>query len=432
MPLKIAIVAAGAAGMYCGSCLHDNTLAQALHEAGDEVTLVPTYTPLRTDEPNASVDRVFLGGINVFLQQHSALFRHTPTWLDAVWDRPALLRQVSRLASATAPEKLGPLTVSMLQGEQGRQRKSLRTLVDWLAHEVRPEIVHLSNVMLLGFARPLREALGVPVVCSLAGEDVFLEKLPAPHYDQVRALLRERACDVDRLIALNEYFAGFMAEYLAVDRARICVVPHGLRLDGHLEHSRRTPPSKPIIGYLARICPDKGLHLLAEAFIRLAQQPEWAELELHVAGYLGSEHRSYLDTIGRQVATAGLTARFQVVGELDRAAKIAFLQSLSVLSVPTVYRESKGLPVLEAWANAVPVVVPDHGAFSELLADTQAGLLCEAENVDSLSARLAELLADPSLATACGRRGHAAVRERYRADVMARQTQTVYRELLEA
>ena len=67
--MRIAYITAGAAGMYCGSCLHDNTLAAALLELGEDVVLVPTYTPLRTDEPDVSIDRVFFGGINVYLQE---------------------------------------------------------------------------------------------------------------------------------------------------------------------------------------------------------------------------------------------------------------------------------------------------------------------------------------------------------------------------
>src|SRR2546427_5848986 len=84
--MKIVYLAAGAANMYCGTCLHDNTLATALRAAGEDVILAPTYTPLRTDEENISDGHVFFGGINVYLQQKSALFRHSPWFLDALLD----------------------------------------------------------------------------------------------------------------------------------------------------------------------------------------------------------------------------------------------------------------------------------------------------------------------------------------------------------
>ena len=72
-------------------------------ELGEDVLLVPTYTPLRTDETNVSIDRIFFGGINVYLQQKSALFRHTPWWFDRLLDNPALLERAIRGAASVDP-----------------------------------------------------------------------------------------------------------------------------------------------------------------------------------------------------------------------------------------------------------------------------------------------------------------------------------------
>ena len=166
----------GAGGMYCGSCLHGNTLAAALRAAGQDCLLVPMYTPIRTDEESVSIDRVAFGGINVYLQQHSAIFRHTPWALDRLLDRPRLLRWATSRSASVRPERLGAMTVSMLEGEQGRQRKEVEKLVQWLGRDIRPDVVHLNNAMLIGAARQITRRLGVPVVCSLSGEDSFLEK----------------------------------------------------------------------------------------------------------------------------------------------------------------------------------------------------------------------------------------------------------------
>jgi glycosyltransferase involved in cell wall biosynthesis len=457
--MRIAYIAAGAAGMYCGSCLHDNTLAAALLELGEDVLLVPTYTPLRTDEANVSIDRVFFGGINVYLQQKSAVFRHTPWWLDRVLDSPALLNLATRGAGSVDPTKLGDMTVSMLRGEQGNQRKEIEKLVHWLIHDVKPDIVHLSNALQLGMARLLRERCGPPVVCQLSGEDVFLEKLPPPHYDEARAQLRERAADADAFVAINRYYADFMADYLAIDLSQIHVIPHGLHLDGHAkptagpqladDDSRglQQPPAPPgvpknvtigstdasseprVVGYFARICEDKGLHLLVEACELLAKRDDVPPFVLHAAGYLGANDRPYLEKLESRAAAGKLAGRFQYLGELDRDQKIAFLQSLDVMSVPTVYRESKGLPALEAMANAVPVVLPDHGSFSEMIADTGGGLLCRPRYPADLAEKIAELLRDPARAAELGRAGQRAIHDRYHAGAMAQQTLDLYKQL---
>ncbi|MBX3412947.1 MAG: glycosyltransferase family 4 protein [Pirellulales bacterium] len=425
--MRIVYLAAGAANMFCGSCLHDNTLAAALRLRGADVLLVPTYTPLRTDEENVSEPRVFYGGINVYLQQKSALFRHTPWFLDRWLDSPGLIKWLTSRAASTKPQELGDLTVSMLRGEEGRQRKELDKLIDWLRHQVRPDVIHLSNSMLVGMARELQSQLGVPVACTLSGEDIFLEQLIEPHYTEARQVLRERVRDVAAFVALNRYFADFMADYADIPRERIHVIPHGLKLDGHGTRAAREEGAVRTIGYLARICPEKGLHLLVEAFHRLCDDATLPPVRLRVAGYLGEGDRAYLAALQARIAELGLADRFEYVGEVDRRGKIEFLQSLDVMSVPTVYRESKGLSILEALANAVPVVLPAHGTFPELVADTQGGLLHQPLDPGSLAEQLAIYVRDRVRATRDGLAGQAAVRERYNDDVMAARTLEFYR-----
>jgi len=423
--------------MYCGSCLHGNTLAAALQDAGLDVLMAPLYTPIRTDEENVSIDRVAFGGVNVYLQERWALFRRMPGFLDRLLDHPRLIRWLTKGGRSTHPKRLGRLTVSMLRGEEGRQRKELQKLIRWVEQEVRPDIVHLSNVLLSGMARELTRRLDVPVVCTLSGEDLFLEKLPEPHYAEARATLRRRAGDLAGLVAMNRYYADFMAEYLSVARERIHVIPPGLNLDGHgsPEDAETARPSRAaddpvIIGYLARICPEKGLHQLVEACRMLAEDAGLPPIRLRAAGYLGEADQPYLAEIQQRLADCGLVDRFQYAGEPDRAEKIALLQSLDVMSVPTVYRESKGLSVLEAWANAVPVVLPAHGAFPELIEQTGGGLLCRPDDPADLAAGLKRLIQDPAFAAECGRRAQRAVHQRFNAQRMAEGTLAWYREVL--
>ena len=414
--------------MYCGSCLHDNTLAAALMKQGHDVLLVPTYTPLRTDEQDVSIRQMFFGGINVFLQQKSAIFRHTPWLLDSLLDSHALINLVAHGGPSVEAERLGELTVSMLAGKEGKQRKELQKLVHWLRKGVRPDVVHLSNSMFVGMAAPIRE-LGVPVVCTLSGEDLFLEKLPQPHYDEARRLLREQAQHVDAFVAMNHYYAAFMSDYLSVPRDRVHVIPHGLKLEGHGAQRVSSAGNSQMIGYFARICPEKGLHVLIAAFEQLMEDPRFASLKLRVAGYLGDLDRPYLEGIKKRVQSWPRPQQFEYVGELDRAGKIAFLQSLDVFSVPTVYHESKGLSTLEAMANAVPVVVPSHGVFPELVADSGGGLLHEPENPAALAAVLKELLMNPERAKSLGLSGQRAVQSRYHDAGMAEKTAALYQTL---
>ena len=424
--MRITYITAGAGGMFCGSCLHDNTLAAALLTQGHDALLVPTYTPIRTDEDDVSLGRVFFSGINVYLQQRFSLFRHTPWLLDRLFAFPALLRWVSRFAMNMEAQKLGAMTVSMLKGEHGFQRKEVEKLVAWLAAEVRPEVINLTNVLISGMVHEIKATLGVPVLGTLQGDDIFLEGLPEPYRGQCLDLIRAHCAEMDGFIATSVFYADFMAEYLGIPRERIHVVHPGLNLAGHGGPAppRDVPPYN--IGYFARICPEKGLHLLADAFRILRQTPGAPPCRLLVSGWLGESNRAYFRQIAEKVREWGLADDFEHVESPDHASKVRFLQRLDVLSVPTTYREPKGLYVLEALANGVPVVQPRHGSFPELIGATGGGLLVNPEDPEDLARGLRQVLEDPARREGLGRAGKEAVHRHFQAARMAYETVQVY------
>jgi len=426
---RIVYVTAGAGGMYCGSCLHDNALARALGQAGWDVQLVPTYTPIRTDEPDVSTDRLFFGGINVFLQQTLAPLRWVPRALDRVLDQPWLMRRATARGFKTDPRLLGALTVSMLKGTAGRQRKEVYRLVDWLNEQARPHLVVLSNLLIGGAVSEIQRQIGCPILVTLQGDDIFLDGLLPPYREQALELAMGIARRVDGFIVHSEFYRDVMSARLGVDAARFHVTPLGIDTTDFAKlRSRADAPSRDdhlVIGYLARIAPEKGLHLLVEAFIRLAALEGFRGLRLRVGGWLGPDHRDYWGGLLSRVEAAGLGDRLEFLGTVDRAQKLAMLESLDVLSVPTTYREPKGLYVLEALAAGVPVVVPRHGAFPEILADVGGGELVAPDRVDDLTRVLAELLCDPQRRRQLAATGRAAVLERRSAAAMAQTTGAV-------
>jgi glycosyltransferase involved in cell wall biosynthesis len=427
--MRIAYITAGAAGMICGSCVRDNTLVAALQALGHDAILVPTYTPINTDEEDVSQRRIFLGGINVYLQQKSALFRHTPWFFDRLLDGRRLLNWVSPLAIKTRAEELGDLTLSVLRGDHGYQRKEIDKLADWLAADIKPQIINLTNVLLSGLAAPLKERLGIPIVASLQGDDVFLESLPTKFKAEALRLIAENAKHIDGYVATSRYYADFMAEYLKVPRERIDVVYPGIQLRGHGEGPRKAEGAPATVGYFARICPEKGLHNLVEAF-PLLQKRRSVPARLHISGYLGENQRPYLHEQMKSLERAALAQHVEHVVTPDHAGKIKFLRNLDLLSVPTTYREPKGLYILEAMANGVPVVQPRHGAFPEWIEATGGGVLVEPGDAEALAAGLHELLDDPERRRRLGEQGAEAVRSRFTAANMAQDSVTVYEKYL--
>jgi glycosyltransferase involved in cell wall biosynthesis len=412
--------------MYCGSCLRDNALAAALMARGHDVVLTPVYTPTRTDERNVSRAQVFFGGISVFLEQQVPLFRRSPRIFDRLWDAPWVLRLASKRQIKVDPKSLGEMTVSMLRGEQGFQAKEIEKLLDWLRREPQFDVINLPYALLLGLAEPLRRELHAPVCCTLQGEDLFLDGLGPPHRDEALALIRSASRHVDAFLPVSQYYLDYMPGYLGLPLEKMHLVPLGINMDGFSPRPRRRSGMF-TIGYLARIAPEKGLHVLCEAYRALRARPDLGRSRLIAAGYLPPEHKGYLDEIRRRMREWGLEGEFEYRGEVDRAQKVAFLQSLDVFSVPATYEEPKGMFLLEALASGVPVVQPKRGAFPEIVYNTGGGLIVEADDPAALADGLLELWRDADRAASLAAAGARGVRDHYDVGRMAEAAEGVYR-----
>jgi glycosyltransferase involved in cell wall biosynthesis len=422
--LRIAYLAAGAAGMYCGSCLRDNRLAATLIEQGRDVVLMPLYTPLKTDERDVSVSPVHYGGLNVYLLQQWGLFRRAPKWLGRMLDRPAILNFLSRWSSSVDAKSLGPLTVSVLRGEDGAQQSELNKLIDALM-TIKPDLIHLPTLPFIGVARKLKAALGVPILCTLSGEDVFLDELPEPHRAEAFRLIAKEASHVDAFVSTTKYYARHCVEHFGLHSEKVHVVPMGIRVEDFDTASKSHRDAPFTIGYLARICPEKGLADLCEAFVLLRRAGR--DCRLRIAGYVAASQKKFLEGLRdylRQPATWG---HFEIVGEVSRQEKIDFLRTLDLFSVPAVYREAKGLYVLEAMASGVPVIEPRHGSFPELVESTGGGLLYDPKlGPRGLADSLARLMDQPDERRTLGEAGRNAVRRLHTDKVMADETWKLY------
>ena len=428
----------GAGAMYCGGCLRDNALVAALRKLGHQVLMVPLYLPLTLDEENQSAGTpLFFGGISVYLEQKSRLFRGAPGWLHDLVSSPRLLRWAAGKAAKTQAADLGELTLSMLRGEAGNQARELETLIAWLKTQPKPDVLCLSNALLIGMVRRLKAELRVSVACALQGEDFFLDALPESHRAACWQELAQRAAEVDLFIAPSRYFGDLMRERLGLPADRVRVVYNGINLEGYgVEGQKVTPPSildphpsPPVLGFLARMCREKGLDTLVEAYIILRQRGRVGALKLRVGGSCGPADEAFVNTLRERLQANGLLGEVEFHPNLDRASKVAMLRSLSVFSVPALYGEAFGLYVIEALAAGVPVVQPRTAAFPELIEATGGGVLCAPGDAQALAEAIEALLLDRARASALGEAGRHAVTERFSAEAMAQATLQLYGEL---
>lgn len=430
--MKIIYIASGAANMYCGSCMHDNALAAGMKAAGEDVSLYPLYTPMRLDEENVGERRIFYGGIKAYLLQRYPRPFFGRDLLLRVAGSQALLRLMPRfdIGSAVDPVANAELTISMLKGEEGNQRELLTELVQWIKSTHQPDIVHVTNALLIGVVREFKRSLDAPITCGLHGEDIFLEGLPQPYQNEALEIIRERAVDVDRFLAISAYYGDMFSKWVGLDPSKIDVVYPGIALDDYRNLTPDSSNHRPLtIGFLARFVPEKGLHLLVDAFTRLCRCGEFPNLRLVAGGYVSRAYKTYVDGIRKTIKENGLEERVKLLGTLERADKLNFFKQIDVFSVPAPYREPKGISILEALASGVPVVQPDHGAYPEWVNATRGGLLHRPHDSADLAEKLAILLRDADLRKRMGQQGRQGVFEKFSSERMADSTLEAMRKL---
>jgi glycosyltransferase involved in cell wall biosynthesis len=411
----------GAGKMYCGACFRDNALVGALRQLGHEVTMLPLYLPLTLDETDETRGApIFYNGINVYLAQKSGLFRSAPNWFRHLFASPKLLEMAAGSAGSTQPSQLGELTISMLKGEEGNQARELDELIAWLRKNP-PTVISLSNALLVGMARRLKRELRVPIICSLQGEDVFLNGLPAKLRERAWQTAAERATDVDLFIAPTHYFGDMMAQRLNISASKLRVLANGIRLEGYNQKSEVRNPKSEILGYFARMCPDKGLHHLVDAYIELHRRRTIANLKLKIGGSCGPSDERFVEEQKAKLRNAGLENTVEFHPNLSREQKLQFLHSLTLFSVPAMYGEAFGMYIIEALAAGVPVVQPRHAAFPELVESTGGGILYDPLTPHGLADALESLAKDPEKAHALSQAGQRSVFENFNINKMAQQ-----------
>jgi glycosyltransferase involved in cell wall biosynthesis len=420
--MRIAYLAPGAGELHCGACASDLGLVKALRRAGVAAHLTPLYTPLREGEGVMSAP-VFMGGVALWLREKLGPLAPLVRPLRPLLDSAPLIRAASRFAVQTDPHSLGPLTVSVLRGSRGRHAAEVQRVVDFMAVEVRPAVVHLSNTLLSGFAPLLRQRLRCPIVCNVQGEEHFLTALPGRYRELALMQLRENLRHVDLLIRPTATNAETVGRLLGRGPESFAVVPPALQVD------RLPQPLRSLTGitiaYLSAIRPEKGLDLLLAALEAIL--PRLASpVELRIAGQVAD--MGYWRRVRRRLPQLmpGISARF--LGELTPAQKAAMLTECHLLVLPSRLPECRAMAALEAMAAGCAVIGPRHGIFTELLADSP-NMLFDPGDVRSLGDTLVRALRDPPAIAAAAQRA-ATTALHYSADTAAQKLKGLYAQLL--
>lgn len=428
--MRILSLTPGTGGtFYCQNCLRDGQMVRAMRRRAHDVIVVPLYLPILLDADGLdNGPGVFFGGVNVYLQQSLGIFRKTPRWLDKILDSPWMLRRAAKREGSTRARDLAPMTYSMLQGKDGRQQKELDRFIDWLKVEQKPDLVHISNALLIGVAAEIRRALGVPIVCSLQDEDTWIDAMDHEWRQRCWDIIAEKSRDVDLFIAVSNWYAQKMSERARIRMDKIRVVPLGTEWEKREPSELNNDP--PVIGFLSRIHASLGFSELVHAFIELKKDPRLANLKLRATGGVTSGDKEFLQHIMGRIKHAGVENDVEIVEDFGKNARQEFVRSLSVLCAPAPHGEAFGFFIVEAGACGVPVVQPDAGAFREVVEMTGGGIIYDPHDKHALVENLKKVLLDRELARELGCKGHAAVYEKFTSDIMAFKLESVFGELV--
>jgi len=398
---------------YCENCERDLAMIKAFARQGHEAVLVPMYLPVSLDgageekeeqEGKVRTAGVFMGGVNVFLQEKFALFRRTPRWVDRVFDSRGLLRAVGKLAGMTDAGSLGEMTVSMLLGQAGRQAKEYARLGRWLAEE-RPDAVIVSNALLSAAAKVVKEqtmAAGkeAKVVCLLQDEHEFVDELGRGYAERCWELMRENGRWVDKFAAVSRFYADYFSERSGLERERIEVVYPGIELGRYKVRERREgEKGGRRVGYLGRMCEGKGLDVLAGAFAELKRGGKYAgrygDLKLRIAGGMTGADKRFVEGVKRMLRDAGVEGDAEFWDGFGQSERAEFLAGLDVLCVPVRGATAFGLGAAEALASGVPVAASaEGGVFDEFAEQTEAVAVYGPNEAEVLAEQIDKILSD--------------------------------------
>ena len=420
----VQIIPGSGGSFYCGNCLRDSKYVVALREQRHQVIKIPMYLPIFADEHDIKEIPVFYGAVSIYLKQLYPIFRKFPPWFDRLLNSKPILKMAASMAGSTNAKGLEEMTVSMLLGEDGSQQEELERLVDWMAEHCKPDVVHISNALLLGLAHRIKERLNVPIVCSLQDEDVWVDAMQPAFRNKIWQLMSDKAEDVDQFIAVSKYFSKVMQQRMKLPPEKIQNLYLGVDPIDYEYISTRNRERN--IGYISRMCHENGLDILVDAFIQLKRSAGFGDVKLILTGGSTGSDVKYIRQIKKKLQRERLENQVELIDDFEETGRKAFFRRVSVVSVPVRNGEAFGMYLLESMASGVPVVQPALGAFPEIVGLSDGGVIFEPNTPEALAKALSDLFADQEKMHRLSVNGRAGVEQNFNIHEQSKKMIEVY------
>jgi glycosyltransferase involved in cell wall biosynthesis len=290
-------------------------------------------------------------------------------------------------------------------------------------------VIHLSNALLIGLAKRIREKLKVIVVCSLQDEDVWVNAMDDLFRERTWKLMSERARDIDAFFSVSEFYAQRMKTLMNIPDNKlytrhICVDPE--------DYSYVNSVGKvPVIGFISRMSRENGLQILIDAFILLKQEEDMKSTKLMITGGSTGDDDKFIQEIRDKIKNAGIQHDVIFQKDFEDEARHDFFRKVSVISVPVIEGEAFGMYLIESMASGVPVVQPALGAFPEIVSLAGGGIIYEKNTPEELSVNLLKLLRDPDQLKRLSEDGRKGVEQHFNIHSQASGMMNLYAEIIQ-
>lgn len=428
--MKIINIVPGFGGtFYCGNCLRDSGFIKSLKDAGHDAHTLPIYLPLSDESSkNDDVLPVFYGAVNIYLKQNFRIFRKMPKWLERFFDSDAILNYAAKKAGSTRASGLEEMTLSMLRGHEGYQKEELQHMIDFLIHYEKPDVIHLSNALLLGLVHKIKTELNIPVICSLQDEDVWLDAMRPVYQEKLWQMLREKGKEVDAFVAVSNYYADVMKKRMQIPDDKIHAVHIGIDPQ---KYDIAEPNLKiPTIGFLSRMNKENGFEVLIDAYLKIKENPLYKNLKLKLSGGSTGDDKRFINKQVRKLKRNCIFHDVEFVKDFDIGSLKYFFKNLSLLSVPVLKGEAFGLYQLEALASGVPLVQPALGAFPEIAEITKGGVIYKPNTAEALADKWAEVLSDPECLIQMSENGRNAIVNNLNGQILTNNMVEIYKSVI--
>lgn len=427
MRMKIVYLITGSGGsFYCGNCYRDMLYLRAIRKVpGITASAIPLYLPPDKTNIESGLDKhVFFGAISMYLREKVPFFRNMPAFIDKIINAGPLLKLAASQAGTTRTEGLEELTLNMIEGDNAFRKKEVDRLVSYLMREGKPDIIHLSNALIIGLARQLKKRMNVNIVCSLLNEDDWIDEMAEPYKDKAWKMIARESKNVDTFVTPSNYYKELFISRTGLPGTNIIIVPLGIEPEKMLPSTRQSMENA--IGYFCRVSYMNGFDKLVDAFIRL-KRGSFPELTLHVCGGFTGDDKSFIAEQIQKLREQGFKSSVRIYPEFQGDNKLVFFNNVDVISVPVRKPDGYGLYILEANGAGIPVVQPATGAFPEIIDTTGGGITYFPDNSEELAMALTNLLTNKDLKKQLGDQGKKGVLEKLSLNKMSERLSEVYK-----